>query len=559
MGSWETRNPILQLSTIMATNYDQLSTTANMANNPAPAERRAHSVAHANTTPRPGRAKSVAQTLHGAAASALLSPVPGSGAERTDEEGAGAAAVPPPGAPSKRLTLAGMASALDLEEQVEPKRLSMPRRNHPTKTVAQLIVHTHKDSAKAIIDAQPRSSTSLSQVEDRENGCGVRAIVRVDDPIAYVEGGDDVRRQILERDAPEMLQYVGDGGRVGLSNVSRMYAATEEEHAARAAAEDSPFASVTSTASSSPSIPVPGSETVFLSAVETPATRFGYTAFDFYGCLTQCTLHGTQGEPQGGDLHMEHVQQKLTDRLRSNHKMVIDPEFFHVSRSVQLVEGPFTTGSRTWDNGLFMHIHIPASAVVHRDAGVVYVMACDNVASDGKLPQAEHTDDEPGCPSSSNSKGGWRRDAFGSAFVGGGAAVVGGGGPPPADTTEQAPEQCHAFRDKGQCRFGGACRRLHGGRAPLPADKGALEECLGFQRKRWCHFGEACRRLHDGRAPLPTDPTEGRREECRFFRDNAWCGNGGTCRHLHRGRAPRPADLCRGHGGHSSRGEGRGW
>ena len=87
--------------------------------------------------------------------------------------GAGAAAVPPPGAPSKQLTLAGMASALDLEKQVEPKRLSMPRRNHPTKTVAQLIVHTHKDPAKAVIDAQPRSCTSLSQVEDRENGSGV--------------------------------------------------------------------------------------------------------------------------------------------------------------------------------------------------------------------------------------------------------------------------------------------------------------------------------------------------------------------------------------------------
>jgi nicotinic acid mononucleotide adenylyltransferase len=164
----------------------------------------------------------VAQTLHGAAASPLLSPVPRSGAERTDEEGAGAAAVPPPGAPSKQLTLAGMASALDLEKQVEPKRLSMPRHNHPTKTAAQLIVHTHKEPAKAVIDAQPRSSTSLSQIEDKENGCGVRTIVRVDDPIAFVEGGDDVRRQILERDAPEMLQYVGDGGRVGLSNVSRM-------------------------------------------------------------------------------------------------------------------------------------------------------------------------------------------------------------------------------------------------------------------------------------------------------------------------------------------------
>ena len=98
----------------------------------------------------------------------------------------------------------------------------MPRHNHPTKTAAQLIVHTHKEPAKAVIDAQPRSSTYLSQIEDKENGCGVRTIVRVDDPIAFVEGGDDVRRQILERDAPEMLQYVGDGGRVGLSNVSRM-------------------------------------------------------------------------------------------------------------------------------------------------------------------------------------------------------------------------------------------------------------------------------------------------------------------------------------------------
>eukprot|EP01083_Nonionella_stella_P094808 266100_1 len=94
-------------------------------------------------------------------------------------------------------------------------------------------------------------------------------------------------------------------------------------------------------------------------------------------------------------------------------------------------------------------------------------------------------------------------------------------------------EECYAYRDTGNCRFGMSCKFSHNGeerQVDVEAMTRRDNACYSFRDFQKCRYGAHCRFSHDVDMVLDVKKSD---EVCYSFRDTGDCRFGSGCRFSH--------------------------